>query len=624
VPKPPPTREEILDQLRRTTDANWHEPIVDDPGGAVAQFRGWARANAEVAKVAGRAASRQFFVTPPGYEPAGFGVRASASITIERSQDLDTTLIAAPGALSFAGPNGRVYRTTGFVGWFGAPNPNPAQIAYVECDLVGEPGNLEFYADDDGKLTDPETGLPQTSVLDFEDLSQGRVGTKGVLAVGPPSTLTDDGTAPTFAPTDVGLHVRIVSAGDPANKGRLLRITKWEIAETPGPFGFYPRTITLDDAPQSYLVTAAIQDDGGVFTDYTGAAQAGVADTVPLLPAAPAVGDAFYFGADRPFESLEIQITTRRYGDLTLAWEWWDGALWQPLADLEDGSEAFTVEGVAEVRFTPDAGWAITTIDARTAYFVRARVSVFVSQIVQPLAGRVVTLIPDPLVVDPLDANGDGQITWAIQDYGDLGLVITDMPAPSGGRDDDLGLKLLERQLRRRPGESLDALRRRAGRFPDVVTPEAITWEINRLLEPLGLAGKVCDLADGYTGLFWDVPTSFAPENVGAWDLYGPGDLFPTDQTLLQLSEAEARWHFFVCVTPSGLGEFGAAWDEGPPAYYADAFGTFLDSAWDFGFFDGYPYTAAEAYKSVWDRVNAAKACGFAFTMVQADVPTCP
>jgi len=172
--------------------------------------------------------------------------------------------------------------------------------------------------------------------------------------------------------------------------------------------------------------------------------------------------------------------------------------------------------------------------------------------------------------------------------------------------------------------ESVEALRRRASRFPDVVTPEAITWEINRILEPLGLAGEIADVGSGFTGLFYDVPTTFAPMVVGAFDLYGPGDLFPTNPTFLPLSELESRWHFFVKVPVSGLGEFGAAWDEGPPSYYADSFGTFLGSAWDFAFFDGFPAVAAAAYRAVWERVREAKAGGIAFTMIQGEVETCP
>jgi hypothetical protein len=623
VPKPPLTREQILDQLRRVTDEGYHAPFFDDPGGAIAQFRGLARANAVVAEVASRSATRQFFVAPPGFESAGPSVRASASITVQRTRDLDQPMIASAGSLSFAGPNGRVYRSTADVIWYPAPDPERERVVDVVCDFVGEPGNLDPFADDDGNLTDPKTGAPQLSVLDLQALSQERAGIRARLTVGPLAQLVTNGVAPTWAPSDVGLYLEITAAGTAANVGRVLRIVSWSAATEPGAEGYYARTIELDDGLQLALTSAALLDDGGVFTDYTAAAQAGVASTVPLLPAVPVVGDAFLYGGDAPFAALEVAVTTRLYGVLTLAWEWWDGAVWQPAADLVDGTDGYQVEGVSRVEHTIDPAWATLTIGTRTAYWLRARVSAFTSIAAQPLAGRLVTLTPDPLLADPLDANGDGQIGWAIRDYRDLGLEILDMPAPSGGRDDDLGLKLAERQIRRRPLESLEVLRRRAGRFPDVITPEAITWEINRILEPLGLAGEVCDLGSGFIGLFCDVPTTFAPAIVGAFDLYAPGDLFPVDETMLVLNEFESRWHFFVKVPVSGLGEFGAAWDEGPPSFYADSFGGFLGCAWDFAFCDGYPAVAAAAFKAVWERVSEAKAGGIAFTMIEGDVPVC-
>lgn len=625
MPKRPPTRDQVLDQLRRTTPTDYHEPFLTDPGGAIAQYRGLARTLSELAEVVSRSTTRQFFIAPPGFESAGFGTRATMTIEAQRAADLDRPLIIMAGSLSMVGPRGRVYRNSIEITWYPF-DPEPLRSIPMQCDLIGEPGNLDAWADDDGFLTDPVTGGPLLSLVDIEALSQGRAGLRGVLTVasGSPSVLTVDGTAPTFAPSDVGLFVYFNSAGDPANVGRMLRITSWSIADTPVD-GYYPRTITLDDTLQIGLVTAAILDDGGVFTDYTAEAKSGAAGSVPLLPVAPAVNDAFYFGSDAPFAEITITISNRRYGDLTLTWEYWDGAIWAALADLVDGSEVLTIVGRSNVGWTIPGAWATTTVDGRNAYYVRARVSAFVSAIEQPLASLIETWTPaPPLVADPLDANGFGQIGWMVMDFRDIGLEIVTMTAAAGGRDDDLGLKLAERQLQRRPGEGIDTLRRRASRFPDVVTPEAIEWEINRILEPFGLAGQVCDLGHGFTGLFFDVPVTEAPAIVSAFDLYEPGDVFPEDDTLLPLSEEDSRWKFWVKVPDSNLGEFGSAWDEGPPAIYVDAFGTFIGSAYDFAFFDGYPATAAALYMLAYERVLEAKAGGIAVEFIRGDVPVCP
>jgi hypothetical protein len=621
MPKPPPDLAALLEQVRRVTDQAWSQPFFDDPGGAIAPFRGYARAGEFAGEVASRSLSRQYFTAPPGFESAGFAERARGTVTLRRTQSLDEPLFVLAGAMTFVGPSGRLFGNVGDVVWYPAPDPEPLRVVEVAADVLGEPGNLDAYAAPDGSLTDPTTGGPDLRALDLQALSQGRAGTKATLTLGGAyPQLTTSGVAPTWVPSDVGLHLLISSATNPANIGRLLRIVSWSASETPGADGYYPRTVELDDTPQPALVSAALLDDGGVFTDYTGAAQAGTANVVELLPLAPAVADAFYFGGDTRWSLLDVEITTRRFGDATLAWEWWDGALWQPAVDLVDGTDAFQVEGISRVSHTPQIGWSTLTVSGRTAYWLRARVSAFVSQAQQPLAGRLVVYTPDPLAAEVTA----GQVGWIVKDYRDLGLEIVSMVAPTGGRDSDLQLKLDERKVRQRPFESIDALRRRAARFADVVTPEAIEWEVNRILEPLGLAGQVCDLGKGWTGLFCDVPTEFAPGVVGAWDLYAPGDAFPTDPSFVPLSELEARWHFFVKVPKSGLGEFGAAWDDGPPSFFAPAFGTFLGSAFDYAFCDGYPVIAASAYAAVWERVNEAKAGGIGFTLIAGDVPVCP
>jgi hypothetical protein len=250
-------------------------------------------------------------------------------------------------------------------------------------------------------------------------------------------------------------------------------------------------------------------------------------------------------------------------------------------------------------------------------------VSAFTSQTNQPFAALAAVLIEAPLVEDPLDALGLGQIGWTLLDWRDLGVEIVAMTAPSGGREDELALKLAERGLSRRHGESIQTLRRRASQFPDVVTPEMIEWEINRILEPLGLGGKVIEAGDGFTGLFWDVPEEFAPLVVGAWDLYGDGDLFPEDWTMLPLDSGEEDWHFFVVVPPPTLGDFGAAWDDGPPPIYVEGLGQFIGNAWDECFVDGYEAVSALLYRQVYEVVDKARAAGIRFTMVVGDVPLC-
>lgn len=627
-PKPPPTVDQIVRTIEVTTPPEYHEPILDTVNETGQIYRGNARNLAELAETISRGASRQFFSTPPGFEPAGPSARATMTMTLERSSDLDDSLFLAAGKITAEGLRGRVYRSTEDQQWFGDdPDEAPRDVELV-CDLIGEPGNLDYLADANGNLVVPGTTDPGLDVVDLQDLSQSRSGIRGVLNVvaGEITTLTDNGAAPTFSPSDVGLYLRINFAGTISNIGRVMRIIGYQVEPVDDPVGsnLFPRTVTLNDGPVVKLINAAQLDDGGAFTVYTTEARSEAADDVPLLPAIPVVGDAFYFGDDAPFNFIDLDVTTKLVGTLDLAWEYWNGATWVALPDLVDDTDGYQMTGLRRISWSLPGAWSSVVVNAIDKFWGRARVSSFTSIGQQPLAGRVIVGIANPLAVDPLDAQGNGQISWTILDAQDLGLVITQMTAPAGGRDDDLGLKIAERGVKRRPGESDAALRLRASRFANVVSPELIEREINQILEPFGEAGLIIDPGDGFTGLFWDIPTEFAPDIVGAWDLYGPGDLFPVDQTLLPLSGLEARWWFFVCVNPPSLGEFGAAWDEGPPSIYVEFFEEFIGSAWDYAFTDGFAYISAALNKAVYDRVQDIKGGGIGFSLIQCDVPTCP
>lgn len=627
MPTRPPTTDEILRTVEVTTPPEWHRPALDTVTEQGQILRGNARTLSALAETVGRAASRQMFVTPPGFEPAGFAVRATMTTQLERTQGLDSDLLFAAGKITAEGPRGRVYRSTTDAQWFAFDPDGDTRTLVLTCDLIGEPGNLDYLADANGDLTLESTGDPWLDVIDLQDLSQDRSGIRGVLNVvaGEITTLTDNGAAPTFAPHDVGLYLRITYAGNVGNIGRVLRIIDYEVASSPAPnTNLFPRTVTLNDGPVATLIDAAQLDDGGLFTIYTTAARESTPDDVQLLPAVPAVGDAFYFGAPVPFAFLELQITTPAINVLDLAWEYWDGAIWQPMPDLVDESDGYRLAGLRRISWSVPSPWPAVAVNGISDVWLRARVSAFTSQIQQPLTGRIFVGIADPLLVDPLDVNGNGQISWTILDASDLWISIASMTAPSGGRDNDLALKLAERSVVPRVGENLDALRRRGSYFANSISPTLLERELNQVLNPYGLGSEIIEPGDGFTGLFWDTPIEFSPEVVGAWDLYGPGDLFPDDLTMLPLSLEEARWHFFVCVPPPTLGEFGAAWDEGPTPIFVETFGTFIDSAWDFGFVDGAPWLSELLYKQAWDRIKLAKGGGIGFTFIVCDVPACP
>ena len=142
---------------------------------------------------------------------------------------------------------------------------------------------------------------------------------------------------------------------------------------------------------------AAILDDGGVFADHTAdakdptdGADLGTADDVDMLPATPAVNDAFYFGDTDHFETVSIDLTTAGVGTWTLTFEYWDGSAWSTLT-VTDNTSGFTTGKLKTITFTKPTDWATTTVNSQGPfYYVRARVSAFTSVTTQPTATKIV------------------------------------------------------------------------------------------------------------------------------------------------------------------------------------------------------------------------------------------
>ena len=70
-----------------------------------------------------------------------------------------------------------------------------------------------------------------------------------------------------------------------------------------------------------------------------------------LLPAAPAVGDAFYFGGRRPLSGVAWSVSTAGVGDWVLVYEFWNGSAWAVITGYSDGSSGFRIPGETEIRF---------------------------------------------------------------------------------------------------------------------------------------------------------------------------------------------------------------------------------------------------------------------------------
>ncbi len=133
------------------------------------------------------------------------------------------------------------------------------------------------------------------------------------------------------------------------------------------------------------VVDGAVADDGGVQTTETAAAQNATANDLNLLPATPALNDAYYFGFDHLWDNLLLNLGIQGVGVWTLAWEYWNAG-WIALAGVTDNTLGFTAStGIKTVLFTRPGDWVLTNVNGvGNKYWIRARVSAYTSVTQQP------------------------------------------------------------------------------------------------------------------------------------------------------------------------------------------------------------------------------------------------
>ncbi len=131
------------------------------------------------------------------------------------------------------------------------------------------------------------------------------------------------------------------------------------------------------------LIDGAVADDGGVLTDETAAAKSGAANDMTLLPAAPAVGDAYMLGSFYKANKFPLNIGTAGAGNWTLVMKYWNGA-WVNCVDEVETTAQFQSSGLKYWQHTPQVDWATSIISGLNLYWVRIEVTNFVNIVTQP------------------------------------------------------------------------------------------------------------------------------------------------------------------------------------------------------------------------------------------------
>lgn len=144
--------------------------------------------------------------------------------------------------------------------------------------------------------------------------------------------------------------------------------------------GSTPQAVIVRARNGGIIAAAVLEDNGTGFTDFTAEARdtsptpgIGSANDIDLLPATPALNDAFHFAGLAQFEEISIDVDTA--GDTyVLTWEYWNGA-WTALT-VVDGTSSFFTAGVNTITFTAPGDWATTSVNSQGPfYYVRARVT---------------------------------------------------------------------------------------------------------------------------------------------------------------------------------------------------------------------------------------------------------
>lgn len=129
----------------------------------------------------------------------------------------------------------------------------------------------------------------------------------------------------------------------------------------------------------AHVMQGAVADDGGVQTDETTEANSAAANDMTLLPASPALNDAYYLGGLHRFNEARLNVGTagvKAPGDWTLAYEYSQGGgNWGTLTGVTDGTSEFTVAGTSNITFTVPGDWARDAVAGVTAYWIRLRVT---------------------------------------------------------------------------------------------------------------------------------------------------------------------------------------------------------------------------------------------------------
>lgn len=214
----------------------------------------------------------------------------------------------------------------------------------------------------------------------------------------------------------------------------------------------------------------------------------------------------------------------------------------------------------------------------------------------------------------PALVNGPDQVIQVLE-YDDLGLVVGQPEAFSGGRHAWLDAIGAERGIYRQDGETDEQFVLRICFLADSITPGAVERLCNRILGACGICCRIIENGDATSTFIYDLPVDLAPDIRSPWD-----DPDAPGNGVVWNSRATQTKFLTIYVGCGNAGEVGFAYDASP-------FAPLNDNAWDWpevgGFqesppvWDGFPAGVNACIGSFIDALRTTLAAGVGFQIIK-------
>lgn len=189
-----------------------------------------------------------------------------------------------------------------------------------------------------------------------------------------------------------------------------------------------PGVLKAKAIPHAYLAVYANQ--GSTWTDLTVEVNQPKGVPVNPFPSALSVGDAVYFGADRPLAKLYFDVSTQGSG-LQAKWQYWGQSGWTDLVPTLDQSSLGQVSG--SVTWTVPSDVALGTVNGAQAFWTRIVLTGTAGA--PPSWYQVISLDPPPGFVllyvqsDPTVTGVLPSVQKAVYDASALGVTVSVLAA---------------------------------------------------------------------------------------------------------------------------------------------------------------------------------------------------